>query len=100
VDGEPGTLADVAPTVLAIMGLSQPEGEFVRGGSCLTAFRNDWTISARQKIDYLVDKDAPSVASSYPVQVDRMKFRSMLFVIVIGSATSMQYSCRYRYSRI
>jgi 2,3-bisphosphoglycerate-independent phosphoglycerate mutase len=27
VTGEPGTLADVAPTVLEIMGLPQPEGK-------------------------------------------------------------------------
>jgi 2,3-bisphosphoglycerate-independent phosphoglycerate mutase len=27
VSEEPGALADVAPTILAIMGLSQPEGE-------------------------------------------------------------------------
>lgn len=28
VSGEPGALADVAPTVLAILGLPQPDGTF------------------------------------------------------------------------
>jgi 2,3-bisphosphoglycerate-independent phosphoglycerate mutase len=30
LSGEPGTLADVAPTMLAIMGFTQPEGEWLK----------------------------------------------------------------------
>jgi len=51
--GEQGTLADVAPTVLAILGLPQPEGEFrdlIRSRPDGTS-RDDWSFSSRQAID-------------------------------------------------
>jgi 2,3-bisphosphoglycerate-independent phosphoglycerate mutase len=54
---EPGALADVAPTVLAIMGLPQPEGEwwlvppFVALLMRLRRFRDDWTIATQEELE-------------------------------------------------
>jgi 2,3-bisphosphoglycerate-independent phosphoglycerate mutase len=56
VSGEPGALADVAPTVLAILGLPQPSGTFqlfpdIKRRADICRVRDDWSFASCKAVD-------------------------------------------------